>query len=117
LVAADSLPFVSYRSETPQIAALFHIHNVVLGTIFSFLKVHGEAHVRCRGGLGDQQVGQQEVGEQQMKKTAFLFLIFAMAAYPAVAKPDHHNQRYQRGVAANYAHQAIMHGRLIVRIR
>ena len=41
-----------------------------------------------------------------MKKTAFLFLIFATAAYPAVAKPDHHNQRYQHAVVANHAHQS-----------
>ena len=40
-----------------------------------------------------------------MKKTAFLFLIFATAAYPAVAKPDHHNQRYQHAVAS-HAHQS-----------
>jgi hypothetical protein len=40
-----------------------------------------------------------------MKKTAFLFLIFATAAYPAVAKPDYHNQRYQHAIAATHAHQ------------
>jgi hypothetical protein len=117
LVAADSLPFVSYRSETPQIAALFHIHNVVLGTILSFLKVHGEAHVRCRGGLGDQQVGQREVGEQQMKKTAFLFLIFAMAAYPAVAKRIITISAINVALRPITRIKRIMHRRLIVRIR
>jgi hypothetical protein len=49
--------------------------------------------------------GQQQVGEQQMKKTAFLFLIFATAAYPAAAKPDHHNHRYQHAVDGNQAHR------------
>jgi hypothetical protein len=82
------------------------MYDVMLGTSSSFMKVRSEAHVRCRGGLGDQQVGQQKVGEQQMKRTAFLFLIFATAAYPAVAKPDHHNQRYQHAVGGNHAPQA-----------
>jgi hypothetical protein len=92
--------------QSAHAASLFHMYDVMLGTSSSFMKVRSEAHVRCRGGLGDQQVGQQKVGEQQMKRTAFLFLIFATAAYPAVAKPDHHNQRYQHAVGGNHAPEA-----------
>jgi hypothetical protein len=41
-----------------------------------------------------------------MKKTAFLFLIFATTAYPAAAKPDHYNHHYQHAVGGNQAYQA-----------
>jgi hypothetical protein len=41
-----------------------------------------------------------------MKKTAFLFLIFATAAYPAAAKPDNHNHPYQHAVGGNQTYQA-----------
>jgi hypothetical protein len=41
-----------------------------------------------------------------MKKTAFLFLIFATTAYPAAAKPDHYNHHYQHAVGGNQAYHS-----------
>jgi hypothetical protein len=40
-----------------------------------------------------------------MKKTALLFLFFAAASYPALAKPDHHQQHHQYAAGAKHAHQ------------
>jgi hypothetical protein len=45
-----------------------------------------------------------------MKKTVLLFLIFATASYPAVAKSDHHQQRHQYAAGVNHRHQAYHQG-------